>query len=766
MIALPGRAVVRFRFLVIALWIGVAVFAIPRASRVHDVLEVEGRSIAPTEARRAQELIREHFPQPFTHFFAVTITGPVPVDSAPYQNVLRTLTEAARRQPAIDLVVSVLESDDETLVSPDRRTTFFLASIAQVHADSATDLVPQFRAAIHDAVDRLPGRRDYEVNVTGPPALDFDVRRVSKDDTDRGEGTALPLAAGVLVIAFGALIAALLPIVVGVFAISCALALVHVAASFYPMSVFVLNIVTMIGLGVGIDYSLLMVTRFREELNRGLGRRDAAIRTVQTAGRAVVTSGLTVIVGFAGLLVTPLIETRSVAIGGLIVVTVAVLLSVTLLPAVLAVLGRAIDIPRGLARKLAWYHAPTPWERWARWLGNHPWRALALGFVAVAAITWPIAHLKIGLPRTGWFPSATESGAGMEALDRIGARGVLQPVRVVLQHGEGEKVVGTRHVRGLRRLADSIAADPRVSQVRGVVNLRPGMSLLQYSLLYSDLERARQEYPDLMATYLSTDGATTRLDVLLADSTTLTGAMDVVRRIRHVLGGGVAGLEGVDAWVGGFYAASVDLQDTLLRRFPLVIAIVLVVTAVALGIAFESVLVPLKAVVMNCLSVAAAFGLIVLVFQQGVGASVFGLSEGTEAIYVLVPVLVFAIVFGLSMDYEVFLLSRIKEAFDRSGKNSQATMEGLSATASVITSAAAIMIIVFGTFSFSRVVPVQLIGFGLAVAVFLDATLIRMILVPAFMHIAGRWNWWPGVRAPRDEPATDDGRPPTATAGP
>ena len=767
MIALPGRAVVRFRFLVIAVWIGVAVFAIPRASRVHDVLEVEGRSIAPTEARHAQRIIRDQFPQPFTHFFAVTIVGPVAVDSAPYQHVLRTLTEAARRQQYIDLVVSVLESDDSTLVSPDRQATFFLASVSQAHADSATDLVLSFRAAIHEAVDRLPGRRDYEVNVTGPPALDFDVRRVSKEDTDRGEGTALPLAAGVLVIAFGALIAALLPIVVGVFAISCALALVHVAASFYPMSVFVLNIVTMIGLGVGIDYSLLMVTRFREELNRGLGPRDAAIRTVQTAGRAVVTSGLTVIVGFAGLLVTPLIETRSVAIGGLIVVTIAVLLSVTLLPAVLAVLGRAIDVPRGLARKLAWYHAPTPWERWARWLGNHPWRALAIGFVAVAAITWPIAHLKIGLPRTGWFPSATESGAGMEALDRIGARGVLQPIRVVLLQPQGEKVVGTRYVRGLRRLADSLASDPRVSQIRSVVTLRPGMSLLQYSLLYSDLERARQEYPDLMATYLSADGSTTRMDVLLADTTTLTGAMDVVRHIRQVVReDGVAGLEGVDVHVGGFYAASVDLQDTLLKRFPLVIAIVLVVTAVALGLAFESVLVPLKAVVMNCLSVAAAFGLIVLVFQQGVGASLFGLSEGTEAIYVLVPVLVFAIVFGLSMDYEVFLLSRIKEAFDRSGKNSQATMEGLSATASVITSAAAIMIIVFGTFSFSRVVPVQLIGFGLAVAVFLDATLIRMILVPAFMHIAGRWNWWPGVRAPRDEPAMDEGRQTTVAGGP
>jgi len=270
------------------------------------------------------------------------------------------------------------------------------------------------------------------------------------------------------------------------------------------------------------------------------------------------------------------------------------------------------------------------------------------------------------------------------------------------------------------------------------VTLAPGTSLLGYSLLYSDLERARDQHPALDV-LLTPDGSLTRMDVFLADSTSLTSAMQVVRDIRVM---GRATVDGLDVLVGGFYASSVDLQDDLLERFPLLIALVLIITAIALFIAFRSVLVPLKAVVMNCLSVAGAFGLIVLVFQDGL----FGLTEATGAIYVVVPVLVFAVVFGLSMDYEVFLLSRIKEAFDRSGRNSQATMEGLSATASVITSAALIMIIVFGAFAFSRVVPVRLIGFGLAVAVLLDATLIRMILVPSFMHIAGHWNWWPGSR--------------------
>jgi len=752
----PARAIVRFRFLIIAFWIAVAAFAIPRASHVHDVLEVEGATAFPTEAKTAGDIARNAFPQPLSSFFVIAIEGRSPVDSPAYRDVLRRLENAARAQPYISLVLSPIESGDSTFVSADRRATFVVAAVDAADGDSATDLTPTFRRAIHSVAERMPEWADYTVRVTGGPPLDYDVRTVSKEDVDRAEAQAIPLVALVLVVAFGALVAAILPIVVGLFVIPCSLALVHLSASLMPMSVFVLTIVTMIGLGVGIDYSLLIVTRFREELNRGLRRRDAAVRTIQTAGRAVVTSGLTVLVGFAGLYIAPMMETRSVAVGGVIVVSIAVLLSVTLLPAVLAVLGRLIDAPRGLARRLAWYHAPTGWERWARWLGNHPWPALILGLALAAVVTWPIAHIKIGLPRSDWFPRGTESAAGAEMLERIGSRGLLQPISVLIEAPEGEKVVGTRYLRGLRRLQDSILADPRVADVRSVVALQPGTSLLQYSILYSNLDRARERHGAMLNSLLSLDGRITRMTVLLHDSTSITSSMDVVRRIRAIRDGGVTGLDSVRIMLYGFQASSVDLQDELLRRFPVLIAVVLVITAIAMFVAFQSVLVPLKAVVMNCLSVAGAFGLIVLVFQQGVGGALFRLDGPTGAIYVLVPVLVFAVVFGLSMDYEVFLLARIKEAFDRSGRNSQATMEGLSATASVITSAAAIMIIVFGMFAFSRVIAVRLFGFGLAVAVFLDATLVRMVLVPAFMHIAGHWNWWPGVRRP---PAEDARRP-------
>jgi RND superfamily putative drug exporter len=281
------------------------------------------------------------------------------------------------------------------------------------------------------------------------------------------------------------------------------------------------------------------------------------------------------------------------------------------------------------------------------------------------------------------------------------------------------------------------------------VDIEQGSSLLALSMLYSDLEAARERYPDFVDAYLSADRRIALLDVILADTTSLTTAMDVVTRARALGQAGLRGTRGMTVTVGGYSAAALDFQHDLLARFPLLVALILGATAIMLAVAFRSVLVPLKAIVMNTLSVSATFGLIVLVFQYGVGARIFGLDGPTSAIFVVVPVLVFAVVFGLSMDYEVFLLSRIKEAYDRTGRNAEATMEGLSATASVITSAALIMILVFGVFAFARVLAMQLLGFGLAVAVLLDATVIRMVLVPAFMQAMGRWNWWPGVPAKR-----------------
>ncbi len=729
------------------MWAIVGSIAAGQARHTERLLDVRGGSTRVTEASRADRLLNRRFESPVSEFFAVTLAGPAAFDTPPARLVLDSLASRLSAQPYVRGVISYASTGDTAFVTPDRRTTFFVVALRPDREATAAMRVEPVREQIRSVLTRVPDGDRYVAYVTGRAPLDLDVRGVTAKDTREGEQVLLPITLLVLVLAFGALVAAALPLVIGFLAIAVSLAIVGLLTRVTPMSVYVLNMTTMIGLGVGIDYSLLIVTRFREELSRGRRQREAAVNTVLTAGAAVVTSGLTVVVGFGALLFTPLIETRSVGIGGLVVVAVSVLLSITLLPALLALLGRTIDRPRSLARWLAWYHRPQVWERWARSVSRHPWRAIALGGLAIALLTAPVFWIRIGLPARNWWPKDTEAGRGLETLQRMGVVGVIQPIRLLVQVPEGRRVTETATLRGLKTLSDSLRADPRVREVRSLVDVQPGTPLLGYSVLYSDLPAARTELGDFLDAYLSNDRRATLMDVIIADTTSLTSAMEVVRHARALRDQGLRSTRGLDILVGGYAAASLDFQADLLQRFPLMVGLILAATAVMLALAFRSILVPLKAIVMNTLSVSATFGLIVLVFQYGIGAEVFGLDGPVSAIFVVVPVLVFAVVFGLSMDYEVFLLSRMKEAFDRTGRNDEAVLEGLSATASVITSAALIMILVFGVFAFARVLVMQFLGFGLAVAVLLDATIIRMVLVPAFMHLMGQWNWWPGKRA-------------------
>ncbi len=417
MFALPAAPLIRWRGWVIAAWAALALLFAPRACRVQQTLALRPGASEATEASRATQLLKEAFRTPFADYVAIVVHGPVRWTSGRFEAVLDTLKAVAQRRPYVSEVISVRSIGESTFVSRDRRTTFLIAALTpESSRDPSNSYVPDLRETIAEALAHIPASDAFDVTVTGFPALDYDVRTISAEDTERGEQRALPLTLAVLIVAFGALVAATLPVIVGVLAITIALGLVTIAAHYIPMSVFVLNITTMVGLGVGIDYSLLVVTRFREELNRGLSPADAAIRTVETAGSAVMTSGLTVVVGFAALVSTPLFDTRSVGVGGLLVVGVAVLLATTFLPAVLAILGRNIDRPKWLARPLARFHAPTGWERWARWLGHRPWRAVMFGGAALALLTFPVTQLRLGLPATNWFPPESESGRGLQAL--------------------------------------------------------------------------------------------------------------------------------------------------------------------------------------------------------------------------------------------------------------------------------------------------------------------------------------------------------------
>jgi RND superfamily putative drug exporter len=744
LIPLPARTIVRWRWPIVVAWVAIAAAMWPLAREIHNRLQVGGRDLPGSESTQAETIIRSRFATSFSAFGVVAVRhATLSVDSTRYGSYVDSLARALERLPFVQKTVTWRTAGDPTFVSPDGRITFILVGMREL-ADGATSEVPLLREAVHAAQARVGP--DFITQVTGSPAFDYDTRTVAAQDSDRLEQRLLPLTWLLLILAFGALVAAFVPVAVGFLAIFVAMGIESMLAGLMPMSIFVLNITTMVGLGVGIDYSLLVVTRFREELDSGADRLEAAERTIRTAAQTVLTSGGTVMVGVAALMIVPIVETRSVGLGGLIVVFTAVALSVTFLPAILAILGHNVDRPKFLAAALARFRQDTGWTRYAESIARNPIRALAISGVIILALAAPALWLRIGLPAANWFPKDTESARGLAVLQDMGQGGALQPIRVLVQMPTGTPVLDLDRLRGLRILGDSLRANPRVQQVRGLVDLRPGIPLWQYVQLYGDTARARARMPDVFNAYLGRGGSTTVLNVFLRDTVTLNGALQAVREVRRVSARHIPTLERARLLVGGFFPSALDFQDRLLHEFSVIVLSVLGVTAVMLAWVFKSLLVPVKAVVMNTLSVGAAFGLTVLVFQWGIGGSLIGLEAPTKAIFVMGPVLVFAIVFGLSMDYEVFLLSRIKEEFDLSHDNDAATIAGLSATGRTITSAAGIMILVFGAFAFARVMAVQMIGFGLAVAVLLDATVIRMVMVPAVMHLAGRFNWWPGYR--------------------
>ena len=534
MIPLPANFIVRWRWLIVLAWTVLGVIVVPVASDVTHRLQVGGQNLRRAESTRAETMIRERFATDFSAFSVLVVKHEsLTVDDAAYGAYLDSLSRALSRLP---FVLKTLDwrrvGQTMELRSADGHITLLIAGLRQINDNDPTSYTPQIREAVAAMKARLG--EGFETYLTGGPAFDFDTRTVTAEDSGRLERAVLPLSLLLLIIAFGTLVGAAMPILVGALAIEFTLGVIAMIASLTPMSIFVLNITTMVGLGVGIDYSLLIVTRFREELAAGLAPHAAAVQTIRTASQAVITSGATVMVGLAALLVVPLQETRSVGIGGLIVVGVSVLLSISFLPALLAIIGGVVEWPRGLSRFTRPLNSETGWMRYAASLGRHPIRAILISGTILLVLIAPVAKLRIGLPVSGWFPKNTEASRGLAVLEEMSAGGSLQPVRVVVHDTTGAALLDPERLRGLKSLSDSILRDPRVRTVRGLVDLRPGIPLWQYATLYADTARARSRMPDVFRSYLSRDGSAMIFDVILADTVTLDGSLEAVRHIRAI----------------------------------------------------------------------------------------------------------------------------------------------------------------------------------------------------------------------------------------
>ncbi|MBV9309739.1 MAG: MMPL family transporter, partial [Solirubrobacterales bacterium] len=576
--------------------------------------------------------------------------------------------------------------------------------------------------SMRQAIGAVPGAKTY---LTGFPALAQDEQHIYNQNLGKGEQIAVPIALLVLLFMFGTLGAVIVPVLFAAATLPTTLGLIWVIAHLGNMAQYVTNIVTLIGLAIAIDYSMLVVFRFREELDRGEEPQAALLTTMSTAGRTTLFSGATVALGLALLLLMPLPFMRSMGAGGVLIPLVSMAASATLLPAMLSLLGQRVNrfrvIPRSILKKRA-SGAPGFWSRLAHSIMRHPIPYLVVTTCVMLALAVPALGLHLTGGDNRGTPAGTEAANGLLLLEsRIGA-GPLAPHQVVVDTGRPGGATDPATVAAELRLVALLRSDPRIEPLTIQAPALVPAAVARRTALID---------PSGSALQMRASGRT--------DAGTQT-AVDLVRRIRNTYIPRAHFPAADRVLLTGAPAFGVDFIDTAYGAFPWLVVAVLVLTYLILLRAFRSIVLPAKAVLMNLLSIGATYGALVIVFQHGVG-KVIGFHS-TPQIEAWIPIFLFAMLFGLSMDYEVFLLTRMREEWDRHHDNERAVAYGLEHTGRIITAAAIIMVAAFSGLMAGSFIGLQEFGFGLAIAIFLDATIVRSLLVPSLMKLLGNWNWY------------------------
>ncbi len=606
-------------------------------------------------------------------------------------------------------------------------------------------------AAARAAITPVPDARVY---LTGQAAINRDLQPIVDGDLLRGELIAIPIAFAVLLFIFGTLISTFVPLLFALATVPTTLGIVWIAAHWLNMPIYVTNLVTLIGIGIAVDYSLLVVYRFREEMHRiqtaklppegGDVRRvpldrdeiRAALRpTMEFAGHAVVFSGLTVAVGLAGLLLLPLPFIQAIGLGGLMIPLISILAAVTLLPAVLSILGTWLARVRVVPTRVLEARMDSTkgfWVSLSTAIMRRPWPFLLAGSALLLALALPTLRISLTPGSNTGLPTTVESVEGLQVLERAVGAGTLAPLQVVVDTGRAGGVWAADEQAAIGRLATGLRSDAAIGE-------RPAAVAAVTDLLAEgDTKRARAAarkagLVDPSGRYALVLGA--QLDAYGSEP-----AQELARRARAEIVPAARFPAGTTVLVGGGPAAGIDFIDAVYRSFPYLIVAVLGLSFILLMRAFRSLLLPLKAVILNVLSVAAAYGVLVLVFQDGWGE--WAGFTATGQVEAWIPVFLFAMLFGLSMDYEVFLVSRMRELYDRGASNGEAVAQGLERTGRIVSAAAIILVAAFAGLMLGSIAALQQFGLGLAAGILIDATLIRMLLVPSYMQIAGNLNWY------------------------
>ena len=736
-----GLFCARRRWLIIAVWALALMAALPLAPQVIGELRSGGFTLDDLEASRARKLLQDNLQTPQSAMVIVLQSttdaraGDPAFEAAAAQAIARVPTAA-------HVAALIPHTLAERQVSADGKTVYEIVALDLAPDDSPLALEP-----VKEALTPTPG---ITALLAGGPAFYGDIQVLSENDLRRSEFISLPLATLALLIVFGSLIGAGLPIATGGTAVVIALAVVYLVAQQTPLSIFVLNLATLLGLGLGVDYALLTTSRFREELAiRGLRHQksdpahqphinDAVATTVATAGRAVFFSGLTVLLGLIGLILFEFMVLRSVGIAGAIVVALAVCSALTLLPAVLAVLGARVD--RLAVRRLqpaSDRHEDGGWARLARRVMDRPLLFFVPTLLILLVLGAPFLHVRFNAPDATILPPGVPSRQAYDVLAGTFGEGEFAPLSVAIR--TTGSATDPQNIAALYEYSRRIAADPRVSHVDSLVDVDPRMTLPQYQLVYSRPGGPADRY---IAERLALN---TRADVTAFTIYTHYGpnrreGQQLVDDLRDPTSA-LAPPAGMTVLVGGGAAEVRDVVARIAADFPRSALFILVSTYLVLLMLLRSVVLPAKAIIVNALSITASFGALVWIFQDGNLSALLGFSP-LGFVETTLPVILFCVLFGLSMDYEVFLLSRMKEVYDRTHDNREAVARGMERSGRIVTSAALIVVVVAGSFAFADIVLIKALGLGVAIAVALDATIVRALLVPATMRLLGDWNWW------------------------
>ncbi len=723
-----GGFAFRFRKFILPGAVGLALGLLLAAAAFGGQFSAGGLGIPGSQSQRANDLLTRHFGSARTQLLLVFQSPEPDAASAAVQAEVRASFRRLAAQPYVSGVLDYTNTGQRIFIGGRGHDTFAVVNLRMSEAE-ATRRLPELESYLSPP----KGLRFY---LSGSAPIDALYNSALESQLERAELIALPISLLLLLLVFGSLTAALLPLLVAGLAVPTALAVIRILAAHFAVSIFVTNVATIIGLGLAIDYSLFFVKRFREEIPSHSPEEAVRIATA-SAGKAIAVSGTAVAVGLASLLLFPAAALGSMGVGGVVVVGFTLLFGLTALPATLGLLGPRINRLSVRRTRAAAARGPGFWGRLAQAVMRRPVLIGVPTAVFLLLLGLPFLNLKLstGSDVPNIPPGAARTGYALLSYDFAQAGGI-DDLNLVLEY---PRSLGGRLTRpqqeDLLAYLGRLRRLPGVEGVTGVVTPPPGTAEAEY---LAQLARAPSQRTPAQNSYIAENlsGPVLQLEVANSFAPDSSAGSTLVQRLRSLAGPG-----GVEVLVTGGAAQSVDFLDSFGAAIPWAVGLVVAVSLLVLFFTFGSVLLPIKAVLMSLISISASFGAMVWIFQEGHLAQLLQFTPAGN-IDATTPVLMFAVLFGLSMDYEVFLLSRIRERYCQTGDNRGAVAHGLTVTGGVITSAALIMITVFAAFAAGRVLDIQTLGVGMAVAVGVDATLVRGVLVPALMRILGPANWW------------------------